>query len=104
MNTPQENEFAKNGRQTHILHLEDCELDQELVRRLLEQAGLDCAITTVETRQNFERALESGSWDLILADYSLPAFNGLEALAIAVPARPSFLSPARLAKILQWRV
>jgi len=89
MNTPQENEFAKNGRQTHILHLEDCELDQELVRRLLEQAGLDCAITTVETRQNFERALESGSWDLILADYSLPAFNGLEALAIAAKSCPS---------------
>jgi len=89
MLTPQENESTKNGWKTHILHLEDYDLDRELVRHLLEQAGLNCAITAVETRLDFERELERGDWDLILADYSLPAFNGLEALAIAEKTCPN---------------
>lgn len=77
------------SRRPRILHLEDNAFDVELVRNLLEQSDLDCEIIPVGTRADFVRTLESGDWDLILSDYALPSFNGLEALAIAAKACPS---------------
>ena len=69
--------------QLRILHLEDNQLDAELVAAAFEAAGLKCRITRVETEQAFSSALESGGMDLILADYSLPSFDGLSALKLA---------------------
>ena len=42
----------------------------------------------IETREEFVAAMERGGFDLILADYSLPSFDGLSALAIARKTRP----------------
>jgi two-component system cell cycle sensor histidine kinase/response regulator CckA len=66
----------------HILHLEDDAADAALVRSALEAGGIQCVITCVQTRQDFVAALEAGGLDLILSDYSLPAFDGLSALEI----------------------
>lgn len=66
-----------------ILHLEDDKLDMELIAALLRNAGLDCAIECVQTQPAFEECLEKQDWDVILADFSLPGFDGLTALAIA---------------------
>src|SRR3989304_9780717 len=71
-----------------ILHLEDDPNDVELVRAALEADGLACEVARVETRAEFLAAVEGGGFDLILADYSLPAFDGLSALAIAREKRP----------------
>jgi len=89
MSTIQQSESESTSRRTRILHLEDNEFDLELVRSLLEKEDLNCEITPVETQADFVRALESGEWDLILSDYALPSFNGLEALAIAVATCPN---------------
>lgn len=67
-------------RALHILHLEDDPLDAELVAAYLENGGFDCRITRVETRIDFVEALERETFDLILADYSLPMFDGITAL------------------------
>ena len=40
-----------------ILHLEDDPLDVELVQRKIEAASLNCRITAVRTRDEFEEAL-----------------------------------------------
>lgn len=64
----------------HILHLEDDPLDAELILTQLEQDGIACAITRVDTRADYTSALESDGWDIVLADYSLPSFDGLTAL------------------------
>ena len=64
-----------------ILHLEDAANDAELVESTLREAGVDCEITLVQNRPEFLAALD-GPWDLILADYSLPSFDGLSALEI----------------------
>ncbi len=72
-----------------ILHLEDSELDQELVRVLLKNASIDCEIVVVLTREEFVRHLSLGNWDLILADYSLPSFDGMQALEIARKTCPT---------------
>lgn len=65
-----------------ILHLEDSVLDAELVRGYLRGCPFDHRIERVDTREAFIGALD-GRPDLILADYALPGFDGIEALRIA---------------------
>jgi signal transduction histidine kinase len=72
-----------------ILHLEDDPLDAELVKSTLDGDGIACKITQVKTRKHFVAAIERGGFDIIFADYSLPDFDGISALAIARIRRPS---------------
>src|SRR3984885_15552991 len=67
----------------HILSLEDDPMDAELVRETLASDGIECQITRVETEADFVASLAKGGFDLILADYTLPSFDGLSALKIA---------------------
>ena len=66
----------------HILHLEDNPADAALVQSTIKSAGIACSITCVQERHEFVGALEHGGIDLILADFSLPAFDGLSAAEI----------------------
>jgi len=65
-----------------ILHLEDDPMDAELVLMALSSEGLDCEVQVVSRRDEFDLALERGGMDLILADFALPAFDGMSALAM----------------------
>jgi two-component system cell cycle sensor histidine kinase/response regulator CckA len=67
----------------HILHLEDDPNDAALIQSALEADGIACATTRVQTRDDFAAALKRGGIDLILSDFSLPAFDGLAAVEIA---------------------
>jgi PAS domain S-box-containing protein len=71
-----------------ILYLEDDAADAELAQDTLEMGGLTCDVTRVETESGFLAALRQGGIDLILADYSLPSFDGLSALSITLRQRP----------------
>ncbi|WP_052215202.1 HWE histidine kinase domain-containing protein [Belnapia sp. F-4-1] len=71
-----------------ILHLEDSPIDAELVASHLTRAGAVCTIEHVETRDAYAAALAGGGFDLVLADYALPDFNGLAALALARELAP----------------
>ena len=66
----------------HILHLEDDPNDAALIQSTLEAGGIICATTCVQSHDDFVAALEHGGIDLILSDFSLPAFDGLAALEI----------------------
>jgi len=66
-----------------ILYLEDEPLDVELVKSALDQEGIACKIFGVETSDAFIEAIDGGGFDMIFADYSLPGFDGLSALAIS---------------------
>jgi two-component system cell cycle sensor histidine kinase/response regulator CckA len=66
----------------HVLMVEDSEDDARLVLRELDRGGYDVTSTRVELAEDFRRALEGGTWDLILSDYSLPHFGGEGALQI----------------------
>ena len=68
--------------------LEDLESDQELAERELRKAGFAFTSMRVETRDAFIRALEEFAPDLILADHSLPTFDGITALGIAQERHP----------------
>jgi len=71
-----------------ILHLEDSEDDSQLIREALNHEVVACHVTRVETRNAFLEAMDRGDWDIILADYSLPSFDGISALKLAVEKRP----------------
>ena len=65
-----------------ILHLEDKPDDALLVRDQFAADGLAAEIRHVAGREDFVQALQEGKWDLVLSDYHLPGFNGLEALKL----------------------
>ncbi len=71
-----------------VLLLEDDSRDAELIQDVLELEHFDCVITRVEARDDFVAALASGGFDLILADYTLPSFDGLSALKLAMAECP----------------
>jgi len=71
------------GACLRILLVEDCQNDADLISYTLKRAGCDAQVTRVETEAQFRAALESGSWDVILSDYSLPGFRCEDALHIA---------------------
>ena len=71
----------------HILILEDNPNDAELAVRQLEREGFSVKWTRVETEKAFREGLK-GNPDLILADYSVPSFSGIEALRVKVERAP----------------
>ncbi len=71
-----------------ILLLEDSPADAELNERVLRLAGIDFTSLRVETRKAFVAALDEFRPDLILADYSLPGFDGMQALSIVRERSP----------------
>jgi len=66
-----------------FLLLEDSVLDAELAQAMLTEGGINCKLIRVETDADFLNALETEVFDLILADYALPSFDGIKALEIA---------------------
>src|SRR5260221_4360483 len=66
-----------------ILVAEDSEADAELVQRELKRGGLDCQSRRVQTESDFRRELDEFQPHLVISDFSMPQFNGREALAIA---------------------
>src|ERR1700719_1522319 len=75
-------------RPLRILSVEDDPKDAELIQDLLETEGIVCEITRVDTEATLLASVERGGIDLILADYSLPSFNGISALKFAMKACP----------------
>ena len=66
-----------------ILILEDVAFDAELIEYELRREGVKFLSKRVETKESFISELEELRPDLILADHSLPKFDGLSALKIA---------------------
>jgi len=66
-----------------VLYLEDNEQDRELLESVLAANGLLCNFDHATNRQEFEAALTQHTFDLIISDFSLPAYDGMSALAAA---------------------
>ncbi|AFM24616.1 PAS domain S-box protein [Desulfomonile tiedjei] len=65
-----------------VLIIEDSEDDALLMTSELELAGFSIVSRRVETVQAMVHAIETEQWDLILSDYRLPYFSGIEAFKI----------------------
>ncbi|MBN1865656.1 response regulator [Candidatus Sumerlaeota bacterium] len=65
-----------------VLIVEDSPDDAALAKIRLRRGGYLPAVTRVETPDSFREALKRRDWDLVIADYALPHFTGLDALEI----------------------
>jgi diguanylate cyclase (GGDEF)-like protein/PAS domain S-box-containing protein len=71
-----------------ILILEDNVSDAELMERALRDSGISFTAIRADTKTSFEAALNDFHPDLILSDYSLPAYNGRIALELVQTTSP----------------
>lgn len=71
-----------------ILHLEDSRVDHTLVKFALQRSRMACELTLVDTMDDLRLQLESAPFDILLADYHLPGFTGLDAWELARVLRP----------------
>jgi PleD family two-component response regulator len=65
---------------SYVLIVEDQDDDALMLLRVLQCAGYDLTFDRVDTAKALEAALDRQTWDIIIADYTLPKFNGLAAL------------------------
>lgn len=72
-----------------VLHLEDNADDAALVAVALRHEGVAAEITRVDSRESFEAALGRADFDLVLADYNLPSFDGAEAQRLTAAYCPN---------------
>ena len=78
----------KQKEKVRILVLEDNPRDRSLIESLLETDGLLPEFRHVQTRDEFQAALNEGHFDLIISDYSLPSMAGWSALALQQSQAP----------------
>jgi PAS domain S-box-containing protein len=77
-----------------VLMVEDSEDHALLLQRELNRGGYDLTCARVETAKDMKVALARQAWDLIISDYHMPHFRGLDALKLAqerVPDVPFIL-------------
>ena len=71
-----------------ILCLEDDPFDRQLLLETLTADGLQCEFVHAETREEFDAALGSGRFDVVLSDYTLPSYSAMAALALTRELQP----------------
>lgn len=75
--------MASKRDQLKILLVEDSEDDAELIAMKLREEGFRFDLKRIESEKEMNEALQEESWDLIITDYLLPSFNGIEVLKLA---------------------
>jgi signal transduction histidine kinase len=68
--------------QLRVLLIEDNQLDSELILRSLRSNGYEVASVVVQDEAAFTKALRAHNPDVVLADYNLPTWKGMEAVAV----------------------
>ncbi|GAB6283352.1 MAG: hypothetical protein STSR0008_21160 [Ignavibacterium sp.] len=71
-----------------ILHLEDNPYDSELIKELLNESIFSAEIKVVDNQNDFIQNLQTNNYDIIISDFSLPTFNGKEALLLVKELKP----------------
>ena len=73
---------ARGRTPLRVLLVEDCSEDAELLFHALSDGGYDVSAIRVDTPEAMDAALRTGTWDLVLSDYSMPRFSGPAALEL----------------------
>ena len=70
------------GQPLRLLLIEDSQDDGELLLRSLRRGGYDLTAQQVASSEEVSAALDHQTWDLVISDYVMPGFGGLEALEL----------------------
>ncbi len=65
----------------NLLLIEDSTDDAALVTRTLTQAGYEISACQVYTEEGLRAALADRSWDLAIADFTMPSFTGISVVS-----------------------
>lgn len=76
-------ETENQQKEIRVLLLEDNPVDAELIEFELINADLFFTMKRVDTENTFEQAIREFMPDIILSDYALPTYNGMQALSLA---------------------
>ena len=88
-----------------VLIVEDSEDDMALLVGELRRGGYELTFERVDTGAGMTAALDKNQWDLVIRDYSMPHFSGMDALKLLRAKGsevPSILFPALSGKRPQW--
>ncbi|MGC9517277.1 MAG: PAS domain S-box protein [Methanomicrobiales archaeon] len=67
----------------NVLIVDDSEDDTELIMRILSQNAPNLTYKRVETAKDMQYSLENEYWDIVICDYIIPGFGGMEALELS---------------------
>jgi signal transduction histidine kinase/DNA-binding response OmpR family regulator len=71
-----------------ILYVDDYPLDRELVRDALEKENGGFQVTEAASRSEFEARLAEGNYDLVLTDFNILGFEGLQVISVVQAKNP----------------
>lgn len=77
-----DNSIQITSKTIRVLLVEDSEDDALLLIMHLNQAGYNPVYERVDTAKKIQEAFDKPGWDVVISDYVLPGFSGLEALKI----------------------
>lgn len=73
---------AQSATRLRVLFVEDDPADIELSSRALQRGGFLPEYDVAETAENFLAHIQKNTYDVILADFNLPSWNGMETTEI----------------------
>jgi diguanylate cyclase len=65
-----------------VILVEDSEDDAFLLKRQLQEAGYQVDLERVDDQPSLQAALARGPWDIAFSDFSMPNFDGMQALKV----------------------
>lgn len=74
--------FHVNQMPLRALIIEDSEADCLLLVNLLEISGYILEHKLVDNADDMRKVLDENIWDIVISDYNMPRFNGLDALKL----------------------
>jgi signal transduction histidine kinase len=81
-NNNNNNDVGTLPAELRVLHVEDNDLDAELVSQALRQGGFSPSVVVVQSPAEFGQQLKSHPPDVVLADYNLPQWEGMETVEV----------------------
>jgi PAS domain S-box-containing protein len=73
-------ELLQKPRQLRLLIVDDHQIDAEFIIRELNKGGFVPEWKRVSTSKDMDTALDAGTWDVIISEFKMPQFTGIEAL------------------------
>lgn len=75
------------NKKIKVLHLEDNPNDAMLIHEMLHEGGIEAEIVVVDNKEDFQKNLLNKDFDLVLSDFEIPGYGGIEALREAAQKR-----------------